>query len=129
MKLNEALADALTPATFDLRKETIVNWYRSEYVTGVVLEQKHGNRFHPVAHASLTLNNAEQSYAAHERKLLAVVEKIQTWRAYLCSRTIVVYTDHYHSKYLEKQKDLISRTVAVAGSYCCVILYNSSILW
>jgi len=57
------------------------------------------------------LNPAEQQYAAHERELLAIVETLRTWRAYLHGRHFNVLTDHYPLKYLETQKQLSPRQV------------------
>lgn len=111
VELKELLVKAPTLVTFDPKKETIVTSDASKYAIGAVLEQKHDSRFHPVAYASRTLNNAEQNYAAHERELLAVVDTIRKWRVYLHGITFTAYTDHYPLKYLESQKTLSPRQV------------------
>lgn len=83
----------------------------SQYAIGAVLEQQDGEVFRPVAFTSRTLNPAEQQYAAHERELLAIVDTLRTWRAYLHGKQFVVFTNHYQMKYLETQKQLSPRQV------------------
>jgi len=96
---------------FHPEKDIVVTTDASQFAIGAVLEQKDTNRYRPVAFYSRTLNAAEQKYAAHERELLAIIDTLRTWRAYLHGRPFTVYTDHYPLRYLETQKQLSQRQV------------------
>ncbi|XP_022040567.1 uncharacterized protein LOC110943119 [Helianthus annuus] len=45
----------------------------SDYVVGAVLGQRRENHFHPIYHASKTLNDAQENYTTTEKELLAIV--------------------------------------------------------
>lgn len=62
---------------FDLSLKSAVSGDCSQYAIGAVLERTDTSESLPVALASRTLKLSEQSYAAHERELLAIVEMIQ----------------------------------------------------
>ena len=112
-KLKETICSApvLAPFNPDASVNIRVTTDASQYAVGAVLEQQHGDVFRPVAFASRTLNSAEQRYAAHERELLAIVDTLRTWRAYLHGKQFCVFTDHYPLRYLETQKQLSPRQV------------------
>ncbi len=75
------------------------------------MEQDHEDGRHPIAFISMTSNQHEQNYAAHDLELLGIVYTLQTWRFYLHGHKFVVHTDHHLLKYLETQEFLTPRQV------------------
>ena len=59
----------------------------------------------PVAYYGRRLNSAERNYTVTEIELLAVVECIKHWRAYLWGRHFVLVTDHAALKWLHSMRD------------------------
>ena len=57
------------------------------------------------------MSPAEQNYHPQEQELLAIVEALRHWRAYLHGRPFIVNTDHESLKYLQTQDHLSSRQV------------------
>ena len=57
------------------------------------------------------LNFAEQNYAAHDPKLLGIVDTIKAWRSYLHGGRFAINTDHHPLRHLETQKYLSPRQV------------------
>lgn len=109
--LKEKLSSAPLLTPFDPNKEVTVTVDASAYAIGAVMEQKEAGMFKPVAYTSRTLNSAEQRYPAHERELLAIIDTLRTWRAYLHGKKFIVYSDHHPLRYLETQKNLSPRQV------------------
>ena len=52
------------------------------------------------------LNDAEQRYSTHEKKMVAVVHCLQVWRVYLVSTRFVVRTDNVKNTFFKTQKKL-----------------------
>ena len=96
---------------FNPKLPIIVTTDASGYALGAVLEQDENNIRRPVAFHSRCLNTAEQNYHAQEQELLAIVDSLRAWRAYLYGQTFVVHTDHFSLKYLETQERLSERQV------------------
>ena len=61
---------------------------------GAMLEQEHGDQWHPVAYASRSLNSSERNYAPIEAEALSVVFACEKFREYLYGRSFVVLNDH-----------------------------------
>lgn len=97
----KAVSSASVLQTFDPRRKTVLNTDDSKYAIGTVLEQLKELGPRPVAFDTQTLQPAEQTYAAHERELLAVLDTIIAWRPYIHGTNIFVHTDHYPLKYLQ----------------------------
>ena len=79
---------------FSQGKEIKVSGDSSEYGLGAVILQKHGDRFHPVAYASRTLNKTEHLYAQIEKECLAVVFAVTRFHQYLYGNQFLLETDH-----------------------------------
>ena len=62
----------------------------SNKAIGGVLVQKG----HPMAFESRKLNDAEQRYSTHEKKMVVVVHYLQVWRVYLLGTRFVVRIDN-----------------------------------
>ncbi|XP_022760023.1 uncharacterized protein LOC111306411 [Durio zibethinus] len=74
----------------DIGKPFEVQTDASDFAIGGVLLQQH----HPVAFESRKLSEAERKYTAQEKKLLAVIHCLRTWRHYLLGAHFVVKTDN-----------------------------------
>ena len=61
---------------------------------GAVLEQQHGDIWHPVEYFSKRLNDTESRYSATEREMLGCILAVEHWRPYLVGRAFDVLTDH-----------------------------------
>ena len=61
---------------------------------GAVLEQQHGNIWHPVEYFSKRLNDTESRYSATEREILGCILAMEHWHLYLVGRAFDVLTDH-----------------------------------
>ena len=109
------MASAPVLMSFDPLGDIFVTTDASKYAIGSVLEQKDTDNprspIRPVAFYSRTMNPAEQNYAPHESELLAIIDTLRVWRAYLHGRRFTVYTDHYPLRYLQTQKNLSQRQI------------------
>ena len=72
----------------------------SDLATGAVLGQREDGKPHVVYYASKTLNEAQRNYTTTEKELLAVVNALDKFRAYLVGSDIIIFTDHSALKYL-----------------------------
>jgi hypothetical protein len=77
----------------------------SDYVVGVVLDQRKEGQVHVVYYASKTLNESQLNYATTEKEFLAVVFAFEKFRSYIVNSKVIVYTDHVAIKYLLAKKD------------------------
>ena len=59
-----------------------------------VLEQQHGNGWHPVEYFSKRLNDTESKYSATEHKMLGCILAMEHWLPYLVGRAFDVLTNH-----------------------------------
>ena len=77
----------------------------SDYVVGVVLGQRVGNKLNVIHYASKTLDSAQKNYATTEKEFLAVVFACGKFRSYIVDSKVIVHTDHIAIKYLMEKKD------------------------
>ena len=61
---------------------------------GAVLEQQHGDVWHPVEYFSKRLNDTESRYSATEHEMLGCILAMEHWHPYLVGRAFDVLTDH-----------------------------------
>ena len=61
---------------------------------GAVLEQQHGDVWHPVEYFSKRLSDTESRYNATEHEILGCILAIEHWCLYLVNRTFDVLADH-----------------------------------
>ena len=108
-RLKVALATAPVLVHPDFSKEFVVTTDASDYATGAVLQQDHGEGLQPIAFASRKLNPTECRYGAYERELLGIVWAIGQWRHYLQGRHFIVQTDHSSLRHLINQPSVNSR--------------------
>lgn len=110
-RLKVAVSSAPVLRCFDPTLPIFVTTDASGYAVGGVLEQDADGARRPVAYFSRTMNPAELNYHPQEKELLAIVESLRHWRAYLHGRTFTVLTDHESLKYLQTQDHLSPRQV------------------
>ena len=110
-KLRIAVTRAPVLRAFNPEFSTCVTTDASGYAIGAVLEQTDSDSRRPVEFFSRTMSPAEQNYHPQEQELLAIVEALRHWRAYLHGRPFIVNTDHESLKYLQTQDHLSSRQV------------------
>ena len=79
---------------YDAKLETRVSADASSYGLGVVLCQKHGDGWHPVAFASRSLTVTEQRYAQLEKEALASTWACEKFADYLIGKYFTIETDH-----------------------------------
>ena len=75
----------------------------SKYALGCELSQDTGTGLHPIAFESRKLNTTEQNYGIYDRKALALVHAVKTWRHYIDGRKCYDDTDHAALKYILTQ--------------------------
>ena len=61
---------------------------------GAVLEQQHGQVWHPVEYFSKSLSDTESRYSATECEILGCILAIEHWHPYLVGRVFDILTDH-----------------------------------
>ena len=59
-----------------------------------------------ISYASRVLKPQETRYCARRRELLAIVDFVKHFRAYLYGRTVIIRTDHASLKYIRTLKDV-----------------------
>ena len=61
---------------------------------GAVLEQQHGDVWHPVEYFSKRLNDTESRYSATEHEMLDCSLEMEHWHPYLVGRAFDILTDN-----------------------------------
>ena len=110
-KLKTLVSSAPLLQTFNPILSVSVTTDASTVAIGAVLEQEKDGLKRPAAFTSRTLNPSERNYAPHELDLLAIVDTLRAWRAYLHGRKFTVHTDHLPLRYLQTQDHLPARQV------------------
>ena len=93
-KLKEMVTSEAVLKFYDTNLPTRVRSDASTEGLGAMLEQKHGEMWHPIAYASRSLNPSEKNYAAIEAETLSVVFACEKFREYLYGKPFVVQNDH-----------------------------------
>jgi hypothetical protein len=84
----------------------------SKYATGGILLQTNTNGdWKPCSYLSQTFSPAERNYDIYDRKLLAVIRALKSWRQYLHGSPfpIQVFTDHKNLTYFRQPQRLNCR--------------------
>ena len=83
----------------------------SDFAVGVVLGQRRGRIFHVIYYSSKLLNEAQAKYTTTEKEMLAIVQAMEKFRAYLLEGKVIVHTDHAAIRYLMTKKEAKSRLI------------------
>ena len=108
-ELKEKFTKKLVLVAPDLDKKMRIEVDASDYATGGVLlmEGKDG-LWRPVAFFSKSLNKTERNYEIHNKKMLAIIRKLENWRHLLegtCSK-FEIWMDHKNLEYFMKAQKL-----------------------
>ena len=99
-------------ATLNLNKKMRVEVDILDYTIGEVLFMEcEDERQRPVAFLSKSLNETEKNYKIHNKKILAVIRKLESWRHLLedTKFKFKVQTDHKNLEYFMKVQKLNRR--------------------
>ena len=66
----------------------------SSTAVGAVLEQQHGQVWHPVEYFSKRLSDTESRYSVTECGMLGCILAIECWHPYLVSRAFDIFIDY-----------------------------------
>ena len=83
----------------------------SDLAIGATLGQREGGKPYVVYYARKTLNEAQRNYTITEKELLAVVYKLDKFRAYLVGSDIVIFTNLSALKYLLTKQNSKARLI------------------
>ena len=84
----------------------------SDYVTGgVLLIEGEDGKWRPVTFLSKSLNETERNYKIHDKKMLAIIKGLESWRHLLegAQFKFEIWTDHKNLKYFMKAQKLNRR--------------------
>ena len=73
-----------------------------------ILSQQQGDRWHPIAFISCSLNDTERNYHAADLKMAAIIFALKEWCQYLldAKHPFTILTDHKNLEYFTKPQDL-----------------------
>jgi hypothetical protein len=83
----------------------------SDYLVGVVLEQRVNKKLNVIYYDSNTLDGAQRNYATTEKEFLAVIFACDKFRPYIVDSKVIVHSDHSAIKYLMNKKDAKPRLI------------------
>jgi len=111
-ELKEQFIKELVLATSDLDKEMRMEVDASDYATGGVLSiECEDRRWRPVAFLSKSLNETERNYKIYDKKMMAIIRRLENWRHLLegtCFK-FEIWTDHKNLEYFMKAQKLNCR--------------------
>ena len=106
-KLKEELSSPRVLALYDTSAKTKISADASAYGLGVVLlQQQDDEKWHPMAFASRTMNEAELRYAQIEKEALALTWALKKFSEYVLGKVVCLETDHKPLILLLGQKSL-----------------------
>ena len=79
---------------FDTQIPIRISCDASQSGLGAILEQKHGEEWHPVAYASRSLNTAERNYCQIEKEMLSIVFSCERFKEYVYVQKFEILIDH-----------------------------------
>jgi len=98
----------------DLNKKMRMEVDAPDYVTGEVLSMECENGlWRLVAFLSKSLNEIERNYEIHDKKILVIIQGLESWRHLLegAQSKFEIWTDHKNLKYFMKAQKLNQRQV------------------
>jgi len=98
--------------TPDLDKEIRVEVDVSDFATRGVLSIKYEDgKWRPVAYISKLLNEAKRNYEIHNKKMLAIIQCLETWRHFLegVKDWFEIWMDYKNLEYFMKVQKLNQR--------------------
>jgi len=108
-ELKKQFTKELVLAVLDLDKRMRMEVDTSDYVTGGVLSIECEDRlWRPVAFLSKSLNKTKRNYEIHDKEMLAIIRRLESWRYLLegiCFK-FEIWTDHKNLEYFMKVQKL-----------------------
>lgn len=83
----------------------------SDFALGAVLSQKQGDKWHPVAYISKSLNLAERNYQVYDKEMLGIMTALDEFRHYIlgAEHTTEILTDHKNLSFFKQPQKLNRR--------------------
>ena len=127
-KLKEELSSPRVLALYDTSAKTKISADASAYGLGaVLLQQQDDEKWHPVAFASRTMNEAELRYAQIEKEAVALTWALEKFSEYVLSKVVCLETDHKPLIPLLGQKSLDLLPPRVLRFRLCLMRFQYSI--
>jgi len=108
-ELKKQFTKELVLAALDLDKRMKMEVDTSDYATGGVLSIECEDRlWRPVAFLSKSLNKTKRNYEIHDKEMLAIIRRLESWRYLLegiCFK-FEIWTDHKNLEYFMKVQKL-----------------------
>ena len=96
-------------AVLDLDKKMRIEVNASDYaMEGVLLMEGEDGKWRPVAFFSKFLNEIEGNYEIHDKEILAIIRRLESWRHLLegAQFKFEIWTDHKNLEYFMKAQKL-----------------------
>lgn len=103
--LKEKLITAPLLQYSDFSQPFVITTDASNFAVSAILSQGSIGKDKPIAYASRTLNKAEGNYSTTEKKLLAILFGVNTFRPYIYGYKFKIVTDHRPLVWLFNAKD------------------------
>ena len=127
-KLKEELSSPRVLALYDTSAKTKISADASAYGLGaVLLQQQDDEKWHPVAFASRTMNEAELRYAQIEKEAVALTWALEKFSEYVLGKVVCLETDHKPLIPLLGQKSLDLLPPRVLRFRLCLMRFQYSI--
>ena len=111
-RLKERFTKEPVLAALDLDKKMRMKVNVSDYAMGGVLSMECEDRlWRSVAFLSKFLNEMERNYEIHDKEMLAIIQRLESWRHLLegAQSKIEIWTDHKNLEYFMKMQKLNRR--------------------
>jgi len=108
-ELKERFTKELVLAVLDIDKKMRMEVDASDYATGGVLSMEgEDGKWKPVTFLSKSLNEIERNYEIHDKKMLAIIRGLESWRHLLegAQFKFEIWTDHKNLEYFMKAQKL-----------------------
>ena len=97
---------------FDDKKPIQIKTDASNLAIGVCFSQKYNKQWHPIAYLLRKFSSAKQNYDVHDKKLLAIIVSLKTWRVYAKGAPqLTIFMDHKNLLQFTTTKQLNRRQV------------------
>ena len=111
-ELKEQFTKELVLAAPDINKKIRMEVDISDYAMGGVLSmEREDGKWRPVAFLSKSLNETKRNYEIHDKEILAIIRRLESWRHLLegAQFKFEIWTDHKNLEYFIKVQKLNQR--------------------
>ena len=97
---------------FDLKKSIRLEIDASNLVIKACLNQKHEDKWHLITYFSRKFSSIKQNYDIHDKKLLAIIIVLKSWRIYVEKAfELKIFTNHKNLMHFIKIKQLNQKQI------------------